>query len=371
MTNYRNISLIGVGRLGLCFALTLEKAGYNIVGIDVNESYVKSLNDKTFTTSEKGVDDMLRTSKNFIASTNLNDALTHSNILFILVATPSLASGKYDHSQIEAVLSRLSSYGRQKNQKHLVISCTTMPGYTDTVHDKMNDLNYTVSYNPEFIAQGTILRDQQYPEMVLIGEGSVHAGDVLQNIHENMTLSSPNICRMSRKEAEICKISYNCFLTTKISFANMIGDIAIQSDVSPKKILSAIGCSSKVGNQYLGYGFGYGGPCFPRDNRSLAIYADDIGYNAIISKATDKTNEYHLGFQVADFVKKNDPADKVEVYSVTYKPGTDIIEESQQLKFAVEIAKRGYKVEIIESRSVIDKITKEYGNLFSYRIKEC
>jgi len=367
----KKISVIGVGRLGLCFALSLEKSGYNVLGIDTNEEYVKSLNSRRYKTSEKGVNKALRESKNFYVSTKLEEALEYSDILFVLVATPSLDNGRYDHTQIEHVLQKLSSFDKPKSHKHLVISCTTMPGYTDTIHDRMKNLNYTVSYNPEFIAQGSVLRDQLYPEMILIGEGSKEAGDILETIYKNMTASSPKICRMNRKEAEICKISHNCFLTTKISFANMIGDIAIQSGVSPENILSAIGANSKVGNKCLGYGFGYGGPCFPRDNRALAIFADDIGYDAIISKATDKTNEYHLDFQVADFARKNDPSDKIEIYSVTYKPGTDIIEESQQLKFAVEIAKMGYRVEIIESNTVIDKVSKEYGDLFSYKVKEC
>ena len=121
-----NISLIGVGKLGLCFALTLEKSGYDIVGCDLNESYINALNSKAFKSEEEGVDEALQTAKNFVATTELKRCVEHSNVLFLLVATPSLPNGKYDHSQIEGVVDQLISFGAPKEHKHLVICCTTM-----------------------------------------------------------------------------------------------------------------------------------------------------------------------------------------------------------------------------------------------------
>lgn len=171
---------------------------------------------------------------------------------------------------------------------------------------------------------------------------------------------------MSRTEAEICKISLNCFLTTKISFANMVGDIAIASGLPAHNILNAIGSDSRIGNKYLKHGYGYGGPCFPRDNRALAIYANDIGRPAPISIATDEMNGIHLDFQVQEFIE-NSPIDKdVIIESVTYKPNTSILEESQQLVFAESIAKHGYRVTIKESKAVIEQLQKKSGDLFSY-----
>lgn len=364
-----DVSVIGIGRLGLCFSLFLEKAGYNVVGVDVSEEYVSLLNSKKFTTVEPSVNDLLISSKNFKATTSIKQALDHSDLLFILVATPSLPDGRYDHSQIESVIKTIASFGKQEKQKHLVISSTTMPGFCDTLPDKLSGLNYTISYNPEFIAQGTIYRDQLNPEFILIGEGCKEAGDWLQEVYETATISRPKICRMKRTEAEICKISYNCFLTTKISFANMVGDIAKKSGVSPDPILDAIGSSDKVGHKYLKYGFGYGGPCFPRDNRALAIHASDVGYQALISYATDQTNINHLKFQVEDFKLKNSPENPIKFDSVTYKPGTDILEESQQLAFAVSLAQEGYQVIIEETKPVVDRLKKTYGSLFVYEIR--
>jgi nucleotide sugar dehydrogenase len=363
------VSIIGIGRLGLCFALTLEKSGYDVLGCDVHQGYVDEINNKTVKSSECGVEEFLNRSSNFKATTSLKETIDHSNMLFIMVATPSLESGRYDHSQIDNLVEEVKKLGVQEEKKHFVISCTPMPGYCDTVQQELESYNYVVSYNPEFIAQGTILRDQSEPDMVLIGEGSEEAGDRIQEIYEHHTISDPKFCRMTRIESEICKISLNCYVTTKISFANMIGDIVKKSGGNPHTVLGAIGSDSRVGSKYLGYGYGYGGPCFPRDNRALGIYAQDIDMAADISLATDKINEKHLIFQVSEFISNHSSAEPVFFESITYKPGTTIIEESQQLAFAVEVAKAGYDVMIIEHRDTISQVRDLYGDLFTYEEK--
>jgi len=365
-----NASVIGIGKLGLCFGLTLEKCGYNVVGVDISQEYVDLVNDKTLKSSEPDVEKHLREAKNFKATTSLEQAVSHSNILFVVVATPSLENGRYDHSQVDTLINNLESLGKQNEEKHFIVCCTTMPGYCDSVKQRLNNLNYTVSYNPEFIAQGTILKNQAYPDMVLIGEGSQEAGDVIQEIYEKHTLNEPRICRMSPTEAEITKISLNCFLTTKIAYANMIGDIVISSGGDPKIVLSAIGEDTRIGPKYLGYGYGYGGPCFPRDNRALALYADDLGIDALISIASDESNAQHLDYQVKHFIENNDKEKELVFDYVTYKPESTLLTESQQLAFAVEIAKNGFKIKIKEREEVIVKLRSKYGDLFTYERRD-
>ena len=178
-----NISVVGIGKLGLCFSLSLERAGYRVVGVDINQSYVDSINDKTFNSSEARVNERLAQSKNFEATTSLDKALDHSNDVFVIVATPSLDNGRYDHSQIEGLVEELIARGPQDEVKHLVMNCTTMPGYCEALGQKLAVYNWTVSYNPEFIAQGTIIRDQENPDMVLIGEATSMVGNLLEDIY--------------------------------------------------------------------------------------------------------------------------------------------------------------------------------------------
>lgn len=355
--NVKNISIIGVGKLGLCLALNLERIGYNIIGVDVSDEYIKQLNDKTFNSNEPYVNDYLKKSKNIEFTTDLKKSL-ENDIIFVVVKTPSTYDWKYDHTQIDEIADKLISFGIQDKRKDIIINCTTFPKYCETLNERLKEHNYYVSYNPEFIAQGTIINDQIYADTVLIGQADEYAGNLIENIYSNLCQKNPSIHKMTRTEAEITKLSVNCFLTTKISYANMIGDVALEYECDPSVILNAIGSDSRIGNKYLKHGYGFGGPCFPRDNRALARCAEEVGVDAVISKATDEYNKLHLTYQVRHFTKVyNNKNEKVVFDFVTYKKESILLEESQQLKFAEELKKLGYILEIKDDRKeVIDNI---------------
>jgi len=140
----------------------------------------------------------------------------------------------------------------------------------------------------------------------------------------------------------------------------MIGDIATRYNSNPNIILNAIGTDSRIGNKYLKPGFGFGGPCFPRDNRALAKCAEDVNVNAAISIATDKMNKLHLQYQIEDFVKNNpDKTKEVQMEYVTYKKESTLLEESQQLAFALELQKLGYSIKIKDQRMEVLKQLKD------------
>jgi len=361
------IGVIGIGKLGLCFALTMEKAGYKVLGADVNQDYVDAINHGKFHSDEAGVNERLAASTNFVATTQLASVVNFSRFLYTVVATPSLPNGEYDHSQLDNVVEQLVAMGPVEEKKYFIVCCTTMPEHCDKIQEILAPLNYEVCYNPEFIAQGTILRDQEFPDMVLIGESSQEAGDLIQAHYEQMTTNTPKFCRMTCTEAEICKISLNCFLTTKISFANMVGDICLKAGANPDAVLSAVGADSRISHKYLGFGYGFGGPCFPRDNRALARYGISKGIDALVSKASDDMNNAHAVYKYDHFVKNNpDKTVPVEFDYVTYKPESTMLVESQQLRLAVMLARAGYKVVVKERPVVVAALRERYGNLFTY-----
>lgn len=363
-----NISIIGIGKLGICLALNLEKNGYNVIGCDIDKNYINKINNKQLCSDEPFVEEYLQKSKNFIATDDIDEILKNK-IIFITVATPSLPSGKYDHSQIEKVIEQIVKCGFQKEKKYLIINCTTMPQYCSDLQERIKQFNYEVCYNPEFIAQGTIMKDQTNPDMVLVGCESEEIYILLSEIYSKICINKPSFHKMNTTEAEIMKIALNCFLTTKISYANMVGDIAKKVNCDPDKILKAIGSDSRIGNKYLKYGFGFGGPCFPRDNRAFGLFCEENGIYPHISYATDQSNKSHLLYQVNDFNVKNSK-DKIIIFnSITYKPESSILEESQQLKFALELTEKGYKVEIQEREKIINRLKELYGNKFIYTIR--
>ena len=313
--------------------------------------------------------DYLSKATNLRATLNLKDAIEHSDLLFVTVRTTSLPDGRFDHSQVEQLLSDLEKIGKTEN-KHLIICCNVNPGYSNEIQERMGKYGYTVSYNPEWVAQGTILHDQAYPDLVVIGQGSDEAGNRIEEVYHNICHSNPVIHRMDRMSAELTKVSLNCFLTVKLSYANMVGEIAIRSGVDPDPILAAVGNDSRINPKYFRYGFGYGGPCFPRDNKAFVHYANKVGIDPLINEAVIKVNDNHLQFMVAEFCKMHDQSAPVVIESVTYKPGTVILDESQQLLYAAKIAEQGYDVTIREHPDVIRQVKGIYGDLFKYEQRD-
>jgi nucleotide sugar dehydrogenase len=364
------ITVIGLGRLGLCTALCFEKAGYQVLGVDLSSNYVAALNHKTFTTNEPLTEEYLKNSLNFKATTALDHALDFSDIYFIVVDTPSGAYEAYDHAKLSRLLSSINQ--RKIKNKHIVICCTIFPGYIKNVATLLlkDCENCSISYNPEFIAQGNIIANFQQPDMILIGEGSKAAGDHLEAIYRKLCLNTPIISRMSAASAEITKLAVNCFVTTKISYANMIGEIADNTpDANKFDILKAVGADSRVGSKYLVPGYGFGGPCFPRDNRALGAYAKQIGIEPLIPTATDSANKLHAQYMADKLIKRN--LDSYIFEDVNYKDNCPviIIEESQKLAVAEILAKRGCHVLIRDHAAVIAEVKEKYGVLFNYEIK--
>ena len=366
-----NITIIGIGRLGLCTALCFEQAGYNVMGVDINPAYVDAINNKTFNSPEPLVNEWLRKSSNFKATCSLDEGLNFSDVYYIMVDTPSTPSKEaYDHTKLNRVLTEINK--RKLVKKHIVIGCTVFPGYVRTIGRYLirDCADTTLSYNPEFIAQGNIINGFLNPDIVLIGEGSRDIGDILEAMYHRVCKNNPKICRMSPDSAEITKLAINCFITTKIAYANMIGDIADKTPGADKfAILKAVGGDERIGGLYLKPGYGFGGQCFPRDNRALGSYAEQVGIDPIIPEATDSSNKLHAKYMIEHLLAEN--RNEYTFESVTYKDNcpVPIIEESQKLVVAEALAKQGKRVVIVDTPAVIAEVQQAFGNIFEYRVR--
>ena len=347
--------LIGAGRLGICLALLMAEAGYEVLASDVREDYVHSLRNKAIRTTEPAVQELLERSHNIDFTTSNERVIKECEIIFTLVATPSLEDGSYDVSAVDDVVSDIQKYGWNNMDslvgKSLVVGCTTNPGDCDVFQDKLSEVGMDVYYNPEFIAQGSIVCDLRFADMVLVG-GEGHHRSELERIYEGIQngYRSPTVHFMSAKAAELTKIAVNCFLTTKISYANMIGQVLSLSGMSDEidTVLDAIGSDARIGKKYLGFGFGFGGPCFPRDNRAFAAYAQQIGVEHNIGTTTDNFNDAHTEF-LKNYVIKNNPKKLPYCFKyLTYKRGIDIITESRPYDLAKILLDEGYSVYCID-----------------------
>lgn len=362
------VGVIGVGKLGLCLALILERAGYSVKCYDKYTPLATTIKNKTLQSIEPHVEQYLKSATKIEVVDSLADIYT-LKMIFVVVATPSLPSGAYDHSAVDEVVAdiiKLNESATDNSEKVFVISCTTMPKYCDSVQERLNPYNYRVCYNPEFIAQGDIINGQLNPDMILIGYSDPNACQLLKNVHAKFVQNNPRVHCMSRTEAEITKISLNCFLTTKISFANLIGDIVLKAGCNPEAVLSAVGSDTRVGHKFLKWGHGFGGPCLPRDNRALCHFAESIGMRNTIGETTDEFNCAHVHNLVDYVVSKNTTGAPYLFNSVVYKRHTHLLEESQKLELALHLVNKGYPVHIVDDTKIVQDLEKKYGSLFTY-----
>jgi UDPglucose 6-dehydrogenase len=362
-----SVGLIGVGRLGICMALSMERAGYNVVCMDTNERILDAINRKDMESHEPSVTELLRASRNLSTTTSYADMFSVCDIVFVVVPTPSLMDNTYDHKYIEQVVTEVCGLGVQSTKKVLVISCTTMPEYCAFLRERLASYNIDICYNPEFIAQGDIMYGFEHPDIVLIGSHDDVATQKVCSIYQRVCKNNPSYCVMSLTEAEITKVSLNCFITMKIAYANMIGDLVKKSGGRNYVVLDAISKDSRIGEKCMKWGYGYGGPCFPRDNLALQEYAKEKGVKMILSKATDAANMYHME-QMLSSIKDKHTKDEVIWFSpyITYKQESVILERSFPLMMAEKLVEDGYKVHIHERECVIKELQHRYGDSFTY-----
>ena len=364
------IGVIGAGRLGICFALLCEQAGYDVLVSDVRDSYVKNLQRKFISTNEPEVAKLLSTSPRLSATTSNTKVIRECDIIYTLVATPSKKDGSYDVSAVWDVVEDIKKVKKVEG-KSFIVGCTTNPGDCAKFQKELKDIGVDVFYNPEFIAQGTIIKDLRTADMVLIGGKRNETYDHLCELYNRIQETPPKISIMSTTAAELVKLAVNCFLTTKISYANMVGQVMALSGMEDEisTVLGAIGDDSRVGRKYLNFGFGFGGPCLPRDNRAFAAHAKKLGLDYNLGSTTDNFNNEHATFIKDYFVYRNPENFPFYFDYVSYKKGTDILTESQQYRLCVDLLDDGYTVYINDIDAIMDRISDDLSDKYPDTIK--
>lgn len=369
------IGVIGCGRLGLAFALMCDKHGVPVIASDKNAQYIRNLKNGIVFTNEPKIPELL-SNKRFIEFTESNEEVIEKcDYIWTFVETPSIADGSYDVTKVWGIVDQFKKIFEQEKSiqgKTFVVGCTTNPGDCDSFDEILRQYSVNVVYNPEFVAQGEIVDGFENADMVLLGITEGQDLKILTNLYRIIGGRDIKFNVMSLKAAELTKISINCFLTMKISYANMIGEIAIKTGLENEVdlILKSIGSDSRIGNKFLKYGFGFGGPCFPRDNRSLGNHAKKQGANSKISDIINEMNNDHTEFLVEYYVSKNpDKFTPFVMKNISYKRGTDILVDSQQYSLCLKLLSLGYTVHVQEVESVISQFRMKDMSEIGGRLK--
>lgn len=360
MKKINAISVIGLGKLGLCSAVCFAKK-YKVIGVDIDAERVDLINQGQNPIAETGLSQMLEKYKaNFQATTDYKKAILNTQATFIVVATPSEADGSFSNVQLEASLKGIGLALKEKQGYHLVvITSTVMPGVTEHVakfiledlSGKKYGQDFGLAYNPEFIALGSVLHDFLNPDFILIGEGN-NEGDILEVIYNDICENQPRFGRMNHVSAEIAKISLNCYVTMKITYANSLASICEKiKGADASVITSSIGLDSRIGKKYLKPGLGFGGPCFPRDNVAFAAFARKVGQKAKLAEMVDEVNQDQAA-RIADLIEKLALGKKdIGLLGLSYKPNTPIIEDSQAIDICQLLVNRGYRITVYDPQA--------------------
>jgi UDPglucose 6-dehydrogenase len=353
------ISIIGLGKLGAPMAAVMAHKGHMVVGVDVNPAYVAAIQQGHAPLRETGLEEMIQANRERLsATTDYEQAVLATEATFIIVPTPSDTDGRFSLRHVMVAAEKIGAALRQKRDWHLVVlSSTVMPGSTggkllpalEEYSGKKCGEGFGLCYNPEFIALGSVIRDMLNPDMILIGESDERSGEILERFYTGVCDSNPHIRRMNHVNAELTKISVNTFVTTKISYANMLAQVCETlpgADVDV--VTSAIGCDSRIGQKYLKGALGYGGPCFPRDNLAFSALARGNGVQPILAEATHQLNQRQAP-RLAEWILARLPeGGTVGVMGLSYKPNTEVIEESQGLALAKHLLSVGVAVVVYD-----------------------
>lgn len=383
MTERQTVSVIGLGKLGSPMVACLAERGFSVIGVDVNSTFIDQINAGEAPVQEPGLPEMLHRNREFIRATaDYSEAIAQSDATFVIVPTPSDASGKFSLKYIFSAIEHIGAALRQKDGYHLVvITSTVMPGATDqeirpaleAASGKRCGEGFGLCYSPEFIALGNVIHDMLNPDFVLLGESDPQAGAILEQIYRQLVNGNPPFSHMNLVNAELAKISVNTYVTTKISYANMLGEICENlpgADVDV--VTSAIGQDSRIGKKYLRGATGYGGPCFPRDNIAFGVLAQAVGANATLAAATDAVNRKQAERIVSRLLPKLVPNAKVGILGLSYKPDTGVIEESQGVALAKELLSKGYAV-VLYDPLALDNVRQLLGTQAQYAtsVQDC
>ena len=366
------VGLIGVGRCGLPIALNFEQRGLSVIASSYKKDYVDNLLIRKIETTEPHVKELLAKS-NIEFTTDNQKVIEQSDVIYIIVATPSLPSGEYDMQAIDDVAQDFKKYKGSLKDKLCIVASTTNPGYCQTLRDSLKEFDLDVAYCPIFIAQGTIYENFNNQDHVMVGTDNDQAFAKAKKFYERIIKEQGQVFRLSFTGAEILKMSLNCFATLKITYANLIGQVLYKSGSwdDSETFYDLLRLNPAIGKKNMGFGFGYGGPCLPRDNISLVKFAKNMGVDYNLGLVVDKHNDDHLNFLFEYHSKQNKENLPYYFSYISYKAGTDLDEPSQQYDLAKLFLKQKSVVYVSPSEflnsKMINRLKQEFGSLLQIK----
>jgi UDPglucose 6-dehydrogenase len=373
------ICMIGTGYVGLVSGVCFSDLGNDVICVDKDLSKIEKLKKGIIPIYEPGLEELVvKNYKNnrLKFSTNLNDSVLKSDIVFICVGTPTKKNGNNaDLSQVYNVAKEIC---RSIIKFKIIITKSTVPVTTGDeiekiISKKISKKLFSVVSNPEFLREGDAIRDFTYPDRVIIGTNSQKSNKILKNLYSPLISKGAKYVNTSRRAAELIKYSSNAFLATKITFINELANLCEKINVNIEDISIGMGLDNRIGSRFLRAGPAYGGSCFPKDTKAITATADKFKTNLTIIKSVIKSNENRSSLmlkRVFDILKNKIKNKNICFLGVTFKANTDDMRDSSCLSMIPALIKKGAKINYFDPTGEKPNFMKLKNVVFSNNIKE-
>ncbi len=351
------LGVLGLGHVGLPTALGFAELGCSVIGTDSDAAKVKMVREGKPPFYEPGLAELLNkhlASGRFRTTEDVGEAVREAEILFICVGTPQHDDGSADLSQVE---SAVRSVAENLNGYKLIVEKSTAPVHTarwierTILRYRKANQEFDIACNPEFLREGSAVKDFLRPDRIVLGVESERARDRL------VALFQPFGCPLMLTDlntAETIKHAANAFLALKISFINMVADLCDATGADVQNVARGIGLDPRVGPHFLNAGIGYGGFCLPKDSKAFIHVAEKHGADFSLLKEAVRINE----LRIERFLAKVRQAlwvlrdKRVAIWGLAFKPGTDDIREAPSLKIVKRFLEAGSRLRLYDPRAM-------------------
>lgn len=349
-----NITVVGTGYVGLVTGVAFANMGNNVTCVDIDENKIKMLERGQVPIYEPGLEDLFeqaRRQETIDFTTELAPAAASADVIFLALPTPPGEDGSADLSYILGVAREVGPY---LNGYTVIVDKSTVPvGTADKVRAALEASgvnageDFDVVSNPEFLREGVAVDDFMKPERVVIGTSNQRAAAVMQKLYEPFVRGGNPIIVMDERSAEMTKYAANAFLATKITFINEVANLCERAGANIDQVRRGIGTDSRIGNQFLYPGLGYGGSCFPKDVRALLKTASEFDYDfRILDSVVDVNAEQHLELmgKVTERFGEDLTGRHFGIWGLAFKANTDDVRESPAHRVIEFLLERGATV---------------------------
>ena len=365
-----NITVIGSGYVGLVSGACFAEMGNTVTCVDIDSVKIEKLKQGLIPIFEPGLEQMVLKNvknKSLLFTTNLGEAISDAEIVFIAVGTPMGDDGSAD---LQYVLAVAKSIGQLMQNRLIVVDKSTVPvGTADQVKAtiqkeldaRSSDLAFDVVSNPEFLKEGAAINDFMKPDRVVIGAETAEAMDIMKQLYSPFFRTHDRFITMDVRSAEMTKYAANAMLATKISFMNEIANICEKVGADANQVRIGIGSDQRIGYSFIYPGAGYGGACFPKDVKALTKIAENNNYTAELITAVEKVNNAQklvIAQKIIARFGEDLTGFSFGIWGLAFKPGTDDMREAPSIHTIKELVKRGAIIKAYDPKAVNQ--AKEY-----------